>query len=87
MSLPLLPDSHIKDNFNRIKMKIPDSSVKLRLMADYMGRLWMELNIYSMNNLSVCGQSIRINNGCEGYHYRLKDFIIVIFIFNFLSLF
>lgn len=69
MALPFLPGEHVEPTFNHLQSRAPAGPI-LELMS-YVKETWIT-GLWSPNEWTVFGQSIRTNNDLEGYHRRLN---------------
>ena len=67
LALPLLPAEHIQPAFAAISSAgVPDAAAVDQQYLSYVSATWLEITVWSAENLSVYGQHVRTNNDVEG---------------------
>ncbi|XP_060561171.1 uncharacterized protein LOC132720942 [Ruditapes philippinarum] len=69
-ALPLLPHEDIEKTFDKLQSQNTDET--LGQYFEYIKSTWINSDIWSPENWSVFGCSIRTNNDVEGWHARLN---------------
>lgn len=64
LALPLLPAEHVTHAFEALRRKAGDG--KLQELFDYVEGNWIDGSVWTPQDWSVYGQSVRTNNDCEG---------------------
>jgi hypothetical protein len=62
---------HMRPTFDKVTQGITDSDVIA--FSSYIRTTWLESNVWSVDDLSVFGLTIRTNNDAEGWHRRLNE--------------
>ena len=69
MALPYLPKEHIKGAFLKLASEASDC---VKPVVKYVGKYWINSDLWSPEDWTVFGQAIRTNNDCEGWHRRIN---------------
>ena len=72
MSLSLVPHEHITAVFEAIVRQAGVGVPAIDHLIQYVRSTWVESLLLPPSGWSVFGQSVRTNNDCEGWHYRLN---------------
>jgi hypothetical protein len=72
MAFPLLPNEHITTVFDAVVRQAGVSVPAINSLIQYVRSTWIVSQLFPPRGWSVFGQSVRTNNDCEGWHYRLN---------------
>ncbi|KAK2145428.1 hypothetical protein LSH36_682g01063 [Paralvinella palmiformis] len=72
VALPLLPQEHIITVFKAIVRQAWVGIQAINNLIEYVRSTWVVSQPFPPRGWSVFGQSVRTNNNCEGWHYRLN---------------
>jgi len=69
-ALPFLPAENISAAFSSIRIKLEE--LGFSELTDYIHKSWIVSKRWPPRTWSIFNQSIRTNNDCEGWHFRLN---------------
>ncbi|KAK2152678.1 hypothetical protein LSH36_321g00041 [Paralvinella palmiformis] len=72
MALPFLLQEHITAVFETIVSQAGVGVPAINNLFEYMRNTWVVSQLFPPHGWSVFGHSLRTNNDCEGWHYRLN---------------